>query len=168
MKFLFPLSVILYFFCSWAVPENPPCATLTLLCVPPEKSRCWANENKYVRNFQGLRKYWLTQPSFVFFDQNGGSASTRCPKWPRKTFSFFPWSVKCVFELFVNCERTVLFSVKRDLQSPFTTRLLEWISNVIFFRRGRSTQRKDAGVLVFGAMAKNHCSGPQVKLLTLF
>ena len=34
---------------------------------------------------------------------------------------------------FVNCERTVLFSVKRDLDPPFTT-LMKEVSNDNFFK----------------------------------
>ena len=32
-----------------------------------------------------------------------------------------------IFVIFVNCERTVLFSVKRDLDPPFTTLLVVWM-----------------------------------------
>ena len=79
---------------------------------------------------------------FVYFDHNGGSASTRCPRWPRSStrtaslhgftkcdsvnkFFFLKqnvlfFSVKREMPIlfFVNCERTVLFSVKCDLDPP--------------------------------------------------
>ena len=81
---------------------------------------------------------------FVYFDHNGGSASTRCPRWPRsstrtaslhgftkcdsvnKVFfaakrSFFSVKREMPILFFVNCERTVLFSVKREIDPPFTT-----------------------------------------------
>ena len=81
---------------------------------------------------------------FVYFDHNGGSASTRCPRWPRSSTrtaslhgftkcdsvnkfffkakrSFFSVKREMPILFFVNCERTVLFSVKCDLDPPFTT-----------------------------------------------
>ena len=39
----------------------------------------------------------------------------------RKTFSLFSVKREMPILFFVNCERTVLFSVKRDLDPPFTT-----------------------------------------------
>ena len=47
---------------------------------------------------------------------------SRCEPWFSKMFSFIfreAWNANVIF--FVNCERAVLFSVKRDLYPPFTT-----------------------------------------------
>ena len=43
----------------------------------------------------------------------------------KNVFVFFPAKREMPILFFVNCERTVLFSVKRDLDPPFTT---HWIS----------------------------------------
>ena len=59
--------------------------------------------------------------------------------WNEKYMFNSPWTVIFIMSLFfVNCERTVLFSLKRDLDSPFTTlyihKSLEILPHLVLFR----------------------------------
>ena len=67
---------------------------------------------------------------FIYVDQNGGSTSMQCPKWPRwqyltfvqrKTFSFFSVKHEMLILFFGNRERTVLFFCETFSRPSFTT-----------------------------------------------
>ena len=58
---------------------------------------------------------------FIYFDQNGRSSLMQCPKWPRKTFSFFFREAWNAYFIFRELQKDHFIFCEMWSRLPFTT-----------------------------------------------